>query len=573
MFDDINVDLNDSSVVFKEATPSEQLATSFQLWLQVPWRKIHGSVVLEVTISGSLPIEPDPMPWFDLGPHEVRSLPDLMRLFIFAAHDPRVAAIHINMGQLTCGYSKLQEIRRCVAYFRQSGKKVVGWAEEVREKELLLASELDAFYLAPEGVVDLRGMSFTHYSLKGLLDKLGILPLVQRLGAYKTGEGLASCALSAQGREGMSSLLVETAKFWCKSMSRASGLSAEEVLRVCWGAVPDPVTALRAAGLLHGLAYKDEVMHLMQQQRDDGDQSLGDFDLFAHYLALPRRTLKGVAPITPPPCNPSKDMLRTDLRCPAPAAAAVPCYYSAHNYLRKMRHGSHLLSGLPVAETSRGPRIAVVNIAGSISSSTVSGVRSLLRDAAQDDDIIAVVLRIDSPGGSASASAALWREVCRLVSVKPVIASLSDVAASGAYYIAAAADAIVADELGLTGSIGVLSLGLDVRGMCEKVGVAVDTLALGPAHAVAEARTAEHAQAQHVYGSFLDKVRAGRGMSAQAVHEAAQGRVWTGGQALRLGLVDHAGGLWKALNIASALAGTRTGAGPMMMQMMSPAGG
>merc|ERR1711871_562484 len=248
----------------------------------------------------------------------------------------------------------------------------------------------------------------------------------------------------------------------------------------------------------------------------------------------------------------------------------IPSFFPARTYLKKMRNGGKILSGLRVKETWGGDRIAIINAVGGISTgkSSRSGptgaslgsdsVIELVRKAKLNPSIKACVIRVDSPGGSALASDLMWREIRQLSLVKPVVASQVDVAASGGYYISMACDKIVAEEFTVTGSIGVVTSKFNAGELFEKIGYGTETISRGR---FAEVLTASRGftedeekyfseSAQKAYKSFTTKAAYSRSKSVEDLLEHAQGRVWTGKQAQNRGLVDEIGGLWKALSIA-----------------------
>lgn len=259
--------------------------------------------------------------------------------------------------------------------------------------------------------------------------------------------------------------------------------------------------------------------------------------------------------------------------------------FPAGLYLRKMRKGSRILTSLPVKEVRAGPRIVVINAVGGIGTgkSSAGGLTGktlgsdtligMVRAARGDPNVLGVVLRVDSPGGSALASDLMWREIRQLSKEKPVVASMVDVAASGGYYIGMACDAIVAEELTVTGSIGVVTSKFNLKELNERIGYNTETLSRGRyAEVLSSSRgfTPEEESyfeegAQKAYKSFITKAAASRSMDVEAMNEVAQGRVWTGRQALERGLVDEIGGLDKALWLVATLAGSS--ASPMVMKV------
>merc|ERR1711871_1535449 len=258
-------------------------------------------------------------------------------------------------------------------------------------------------------------------------------------------------------------------------------------------------------------------------------------------------------------------------------------------YLRKMRKGSRILKGLRMKEARGGERVAVINAIGGInpgkSGNGPNGrslgsdtVIKLVRRARSDPGIKALVLRIDSPGGSALASDLMWREIRALAEEKPVIASQVDVAASGGYYLSMACDAIFAEELTVTGSVGVVTAKFNTGELNQKLGVGTETISRGRfAEVLSTSRgfiEDEEAYfedgAQKAYTSFITKAAASRSFpSVDAMNEVAQGRVWTGRQALNNGLVDRMGGLWAAAQAAAHLADIDVDSSGLNLQVLA----
>eukprot|EP00981_Chlorochromonas_danica_P000436 scaffold96_cov167-Ochromonas_danica.AAC.43 len=520
-----------------------------------------------------------------------------MNLFIYGAHDPRVEGILIDLGGLSCGYAKLQELRQYINYFKQSGKPVIGFSNGASEKEYFIASSFTEFYIPPEGTLDLRGLSSTASFVRGALEKVGIEPQVQRIGKYKSaGDQLNREQISDAQREVISSLLSETAKTWCKTIAEARNLTSDEVLRL-WveeANEHDPYECSRR-GLITAVLYEDQVetylKYRLRKVRKNlftswihPDASLetshfpkaniSDFNMTYHFEAIPRRNLNTPSSSNTRAGDSGEEHSSTFLQRMFPLNYDQPNIFPAASYLRKMRKAPRILKHLPYIETSFGPRIAVINAAGAINTgdsrgnSPLSGqsigsdsIISQIREARDDDRIRAVVLRVDSPGGSALASDLIWRELRMLSKAKPVVACMVDLAASGGYYLSMACDVIVADQLTLTGSIGVVLAKFNIGGLNERLGLKSETLSIGKyAEVLSSSRsfTEEEAKyfeelARKAYLSFVSKAAASRNMTVEAMQEVAQGRVWTGRQALDRGLVDQIGGLWKAVEIASNL--------------------
>merc|ERR1711871_1519834 len=463
--------------------------------------------------------------------------------------------------------------RRSIKYFKESGKEVIAYAAAGAEKEVFVALECDSFFVPPDGGLDLRGFSGAATFVRGIFDKLGIEPQVQRIGKYKSfGDTFNRTEISEAQREVISSLLMESSEFWADSVANKLGKDVEEIKKL-WSddTIRNPYD-YKVDGFITGVKYLDQVQSMiinkykaeMNMTIDDGDNSHmnDDYLLETEFVMQPRRELNEIRNDT--------EFSKEALKKKAKVDKKLPNFFPAKTYLKKMRNGGKILSGLRIKETRGGPRIAVINAVGGIATgkSSKSGptgaslgsdtVLELVRRAKINPSIKACVIRVDSPGGSALASDLMWREIRQLSKVKPVIASQVDVAASGGYYISMACDKIVAEEFTVTGSIGVVTSKFNAGELFEKIGYGTETISRGR---FAEVLTASRGftedeekyfseSAQKAYKSFTTKAAYSRSKSVEDLLEHAQGRVWTGKQAQNRGLVDEIGGLWKALTIA-----------------------
>ncbi|KAJ1430440.1 peptidase family S49-domain-containing protein [Ochromonadaceae sp. CCMP2298] len=586
-------------IQFKKATAGQLSQTRFNLWRQLPWKKFEGKAVLKIRLGGDLSIESAPsggLPFSgkkDLEP--VSSLADLSTLLLYGAYDPRVKGVFVELGPLACGYAKLKEARRMLEFFKQSGKEIIGYSESASEKELYLSLGFSEFYIPPDGSLDLRGFSASATFIRGVFDKIGIEPQVQRIGKYKSfGDTFNRTTIAEAQREVISSLLTEASDFWVDSVARDANRTAQQI-RALWAeAKVQSPRDYQAKGLITGVKYFDQVEEIVTRRFSEArrpnflqklvqafsrvspnateeDQKyadiVADFDVETEFVRFPRRDSRVTDPKDPK--DPKEEKKKERAR-----AVVVPKLVTGGGYLKRMRNGARILSGLPLKETRKGPRIAIINAVGGISSGeSGSGLNGktlgsatligLLRGARADPSIKAVVLRVDSPGGSALASDVMWRELRRLAREKPVVASQVDVAASGGYYLSMGCDEIVAEELTVTGSIGVVASKFNLQKLNEKLGLASETISIGryaEVFSTSRGFTEEEASffeqnAQTFYKSFITKAARSRSMEVDAMHEVAQGRVWTGRQGLQRGLVDHMGGLWKALEVAAQLSG------------------
>lgn len=470
--------------------------------------QVAGNSVLLLKVSGDLQ---ETEPGGVLGqifeaPPTVRTVVDTLRK---AKVDSRVTGIIIRPAGTAALWAKVQEVRDAISDFRTSGKPVIAYLEQGGEQEFYLASVADKVFLMPTASLDLTGIASYELFLRGTLDKIGAYPDVLHVGEFKTaGNTFTEKAFTPSHREMAESLNRSLYEQLVTGLAQGRHKGEDEIRALIDHGPFLPEDAVRA-GLVDDVAYEDEL--------DDK-------------VAL---------------------------------AKGSPKYLPESEYRRITPQSLGL---------NRGPRIAVLYVVGMISTgessedgAQVAGSDTIvdaLRKARADNSIQAVVLRIDSPGGSAIASDVIWREVMLTRAVKPVIASMSDVAASGGYYVAMPAHQIVAQPATLTGSIGVVMIKFAIGGTLDKLGVNMEGVTSGryadlyspvrPFTPEERKKILEHMQA--TYDAFVEKAAAGRQTTPERIDAIAQGRVWTGTQAKELGLVDELGGLQHALSIAKARA-------------------
>jgi protease-4 len=452
-----------------------------------------------------------------------------------AAADDKVRALVVKVGGSRIGLAKIQELRAAIGDFRKSGKLAVAWSESFGDflhgnLPYYLATGFDRIYLQPSGSLGLTGVAVEQVFLRNALDKLGIdFQSAKRHEFKSAADQLTEAGFTGPAREAAARLAESVTEQLAGAIAAGRGLSVEQAAALI---ANGPYLAPQAldAGLVDGLVYRDEVYEqvrrdsghdamLLYLQRYQRTQSLGD---------LPRRLGSSVQSMAPGQHE----------RC-------VAMIY-AHGAIRQGRSGRGGPGG------------------GGMGSDTVAAA---LRAAAADENARAVVLRVNSPGGSAVASDVIWREVVRLRAAgKPVVVSMGDVAASGGYFISAPADVIVAQPGTITGSIGVIMGKPVLQELFERAGVTTDSITDGVGAAQAtmfssarpfsEAEWARvNAWLDAIYADFTAKVASGRRMPLDRVHELARGRVWTGADAIAAGLADEAGGMREATAIARKRAG------------------
>ncbi|MDH3519423.1 MAG: signal peptide peptidase SppA [Myxococcales bacterium] len=452
--------------------------------------------------------------------HPQPTLFEVLQILDAAGRDAGVDGIFVDLVGAPADWSRTQSLRRALSRVRELGKPVVVWAERLDERGLLLASAATQIWLPEAGQVFLLGVRAETFHLRDLLAHLDVRPEVVRIGSHKTaGEIFTRSSMSPEQREQLDALADAWFGALVDGIAAGRGLEPERV-RELIDRGPYTAPAALAAGLVDACVYPDEI----------------------------ERRLDALTPLPPAQRDGPRRAQRVDARTVHALRGADPRWRP-------------LLCEIP--------RIAYVVARGAIHRGSGSkgiaceALGALLERVRRDESVRAVVLRIDSPGGDALASDLLWRAVSQLRREKPVVASMAGVAASGGYYLASAADAVLAESGTITGSIGVLGGKLNLEGLYRRLGVGRDGVERGArAGLLSEARTfraderrALRDEMSALYAMFVERVARGRGLSAEAVERVAQGRVWSGSRAAALGLVDGIGGPLEALAKARSLAG------------------
>lgn len=477
-------------------------------------KSVPDKAILHINLAESLVDAPskNPMGTFDLMSMTQTSqltIYDALRALESAAKDERIEGIYINMvGGGSADMTLLEELRAAIIQFKQSGKWVVAYNETYSQGVYYISSVADKVYMQPEGTFDWSGLEMSTIFYKGLFDKLGLKVDILRPTAckYKSAvEPYFLTEMSDENREQMQELADHMWGVIVDGVAESRGVSAEELNRLADElAVVLPSQALEHK-LIDGVKYADQMEALFEEEYGIEEPeyiSLGDY---------------------------ASSLITDPKRASAPKVAIV---YANGDV-----------------------------IDGSGSDDNIYGytLSQTLREVAEDDDIKSVVLRVNSPGGSALASDLIWREMENLKAKKPVIVSMGSYAASGGYYISAPADAIVADRSTLTGSIGVFGMMPSFGDALEdKLGITVDAVKTNANAGMGngfEALTSTQYRAMmqgvdRVYERFTTLVAEGRNLTIERVLEIAEGRVWSGEQAQKIGLVDTCGGLTSALAIA-----------------------
>ena len=439
-----------------------------------------------------------------------------------AAADDRIRAVVLAPSPQPLPWGTVQEIRGAVEAFRESGKRIVAYLEYGGSQPYYLAAACDEVFLAPTSTLDLVGVTWTELFARDALDKIGAYPDMLHAGDFKTAANIyTEQTFTPEHREMAEALARDYFDQLALGIARGRGMLLADLRALIDDGPFLPADAL-ARGLVDGLLYEDELLDRLAE----GDE-------------------------------PAERLSLADYRRVDPASLGL----------------------------GNGPRLAVVYVVGAIthgnSGAGTAGAATLMeavRAAREDEGIEAIVLRVNSPGGGAVASDLIWRELVLAGEDKPLVVSMSDLAASGGYYVAMPADVIVAQPGTLTGSIGVVGGKLALGGAFDKLGVTVEEVSAGRMAGINSIvnpySDAGRERVQQIidafYEEFLARAAEGRGMTRDAVHAVAQGRVWTGRQARDHGLIDELGGMDAAVAAAKRLAGIEAGAEVTLVQYPRP---
>jgi protease-4 len=474
--------------------------------------EIKDNSILHLTFGGPIPDRSSDNPFSSLGFNGLGESPmglnEILDNLDKAAANPTVKGIFLDLTSLNTGIASIEEIRNALLDFKKSGKFIYAYSEVFSQPTYYLATAADKIYLHPTGLAELKGLRSEILFFKGTLDKLGVEPLVFRHGRFKSAvEPFIQDKLSDSNREQVRTFLTSIWNHMLKGIAEGRKLPEAELRKIASEILVTNAPAAMQFKLVDDLKYRDEVLELLKTKT--GAESIDKLELV---------TLSEI-----------KDAEDT-------------------------------------REKRKGDKIAVVYAEGDIvdgegQDGQIGSVEcsKAIRKARLDEKVKALVLRVNSPGGSALASETIWREVVLTKKVKPVIVSMGNLAASGGYYIAAPADVIVASPNTITGSIGVFGLFFNGKGLANQLGVTIDTVKTSPMADIMSssrgvtAREAEIIQAEieRIYDNFISRVAEGRKMSKADVDSIAQGRVWTGADAKRLKLVDEFGGLDRAIELAA----------------------
>lgn len=473
--------------------------------------------VFKIAFEGDIRESAEENPFTNLltGREPDLSLKDLLKSIRHAKEQESVRGIYLDMGVFSGGTASLDAVRRALMDFKESGKFIVAYADNYTQGGYYLASVADKIYLNPQGILGLTGLSSRTMFYKGLLQKIGVEMMVFKVGTYKGAvEPFIADKLSDANREQITSYQNSIWGNITKGIAKSRNITVEDVNRFAdegaFFASPEKAVEYK---LIDELKYRSEVeKYLIEQSGQTGDK------------------LKTVG------LSNMKNVKKTE---------------------REYRN-----------------KIAIVYAEGEIMQQIISSpysgnfpcisekINDDLRKLADNKDVKAVVLRINSPGGSAYTSEQIWKQVYELKKKKPVVVSMGSVAASGGYYIASGASKIIAEPNTLTGSIGIFGMFPNTAGLFNKLALTTDIVKTNryadfgdPARPMTDDEKALiQGYIERGYDTFLTRCAEGRGVSKADIDSIGQGRVWTGEQALKIGLVDELGGIERAVELAGELA-------------------
>ena len=444
-------------------------------------------------------------------------LDDILSSIQKAKENENIKGIYLQANSLGTSYASLQEIRNALLDFKESGKFVIAYADSYTQGLYYLSSAANKVLLNPKGMIQWRGIASAPLFYKDLLQKIGVEMQVFKVGTYKSAvEPFIATEMSPANREQVTTFITSI-----------------------WGQVTEGVSTSRNISVDSLNVYADRML-MFYPAEESVKCGLADTLIYRNDV---RNYLKKLVEINEDdnlPILGLGDMMNVRKNVPKDKSGNIVAVYYA----------SGEITDYPSSATSED---------GIVGSKVIRDLRKLK----DNDDVKAVVLRVNSPGGSAFASEQIWHAVKELKTKKPVIVSMGDYAASGGYYISCVADTIVAEPTTLTGSIGIFGIIPNVKGLTDKIGLSYDVVKTNKyadfGNIMRPFNEDERSLLQMMitegYDTFVSRCAEGRHMTKEAIEKIAEGRVWTGETAKKLGLVDELGGIDKALDIAVAKAG------------------
>lgn len=443
-------------------------------------------------------------------------LDDILSSIKKAKENEDIKGIYVQATSLSSSYASLQAIRHSLADFKESGKFIIAYSDNYTQGLYYLSSVADKVLLNPKGMIEWRGIASTPIFYKDLLQKLGVEMQIFKVGTYKSAvEPFISTEMSPANREQVTAFISSI-----------------------WNQVIDGVSTSRKITPDSLNAYADRML-MFYPAEQSVKCGLADTLVYQNDVRDYLKTLVNVDKDDHLPILGLDEMINVKRNVPKDKSGNIIAIYYASGEITDQESSAASEEGIVGTKVIRD-----------------------LRKLKDDDDVKAVVLRVNSPGGSAFASEQIWHAVKELKEKKPVIASMGDYAASGGYYISCVADTIVAEPTTLTGSIGIFGMVPNVKGTAEKIGLSYDVVKTNKFSDFGnimrpfneDEKTLMQMMVSQGYDTFVTRCADGRHMSKEAIEKIAEGRVWTGETAKKIGLVDELGGIDKALDIAIAKA-------------------
>ncbi len=478
---------------------------------------VENDTVLELKIEGEMPESSSNDPFAKLFSAQKLSFRSTLENIQKAKVDKNIKAILLLLNNVELGQGRIQDLRDVITDFKKSGKPVFAYMEQGSDREYAVAIAADQIYVAPAGSLLVKGFAAHATFMKGFFDKIKVEPNFARHGKYKSAvERYTRSDMSPEDKEALNVLLDDIYKNYVDEIAKARKKTPEEVRTIIDNGPYNLPKKAKEVGLIDDAIYLDEV----------------------------------------------KDKLKSDLKL------------AKYKQISGNKYSNVSSSELGIG---KGERIAIIYATGAINSgksnnNPFSGDESIgsdtiaaaIKNAREDKDIKAIILRVNSPGGSPLASDIIWREMMLTKKAnKPIIACMSDVAASGGYYISMGADKIVAQPNTITGSIGIFGGKFNINGLYKDyLGLNVESITRGKnADFYSEYKNFSEEEQKKLnqymddfYKDFTSKAAQGRNMKVEAIDEIGQGRVWSGVKGKEIGLVDELGGLQKAIEVAKELA-------------------
>lgn len=483
---------------------------------------VKSNTVIQLKVNGELGEYVVARPLSILGQSSSASVSflDVLTAVKQAANDEKITGLYYRSGGLYMGFAKATELREALLAFKKSGKFIYAFIEAGAELDYYFASVADSVFMPTEGFIELNGFAVSQIFWKGTLEKLGIEPFVTQFEEYKSAaETYSSAGFSSYSREELQVLLRERFDAYIQAVAESRQLKPPAVRRALQRGVYSADSAL-ALRFIDGLCAESVVKQKMQPPAERQDSNR--------------------------------------------AGEYKPRIISISQYV-------HSYSQQTPENVARDKEIAIVHGSGMMVPGRADGggpfndpiiaSESFIADlhrAVEDKKVKAIIIRIDSPGGAVLAADAIWAEIQKAKKVKPVYASMSDLAASGGYYMAMACDTIIAHPATLTGSIGVISMIPNLSGTLQKIGATTDTVATSPSALFLNPfmkfsdkdKKIFYQISEPMYKRFVQRVADSRHKTYNQARQVARGRVWSGESAVQVGLVDTLGGLQTALQIA-----------------------